>query len=94
MLGGQGDGAGQAMRKLIAGNWKMNGLKADGLALARALVDRARSRPLACDLLICPPATLLMAVAETLAGSAIGLGGQDCHAARWAPIPAISARRC
>ncbi len=79
MLGGQGDGAGQAMRKLIAGNWKMNGLKADGLALARALVDRARSRPLACDLLICPPATLLMAVAETLAGSVIGLGGQDCH---------------
>jgi triosephosphate isomerase len=79
VVGGQGDGAGQAMRKLIAGNWKMNGLKADGLALARALVERARSRPPGCDLLICPPATLLMAAAEALAGSAIALGGQDCH---------------
>jgi triosephosphate isomerase len=31
------------MRKLIAGNWKMNGLAADGLALAQALADRARA---------------------------------------------------
>ncbi len=69
------------MRKLIAGNWKMNGLQADGLALARALAQHARAGAagLACDMLICPPATLLMAVAEALAGSGIALGGQDCH---------------
>src|SRR5262249_51880112 len=69
------------MRKLAAGNWKMNGLRQDGLALARALVRRAAEDPPRCDVLICPPATLLMAAAEALAGSVIALGGQDCHAA-------------
>jgi triosephosphate isomerase (TIM) len=68
------------MRKLAAGNWKMNGLKGDGLALARELVRRAAAEPVACDLLVCPPATLLMTVADALAGSTIALGGQDCHA--------------
>jgi triosephosphate isomerase len=68
------------MRKLAAGNWKMNGLKADGLALARELRERALDAAPKCDVLVCPPATLLMAVADALAGSAIALGGQDCHA--------------
>jgi len=69
------------MRKLVAGNWKMNGLKADGLALARALVLRAAAGdPPECELAVCPPATLVGAVGETLRGSGIALGGQDCHA--------------
>ena len=67
------------MRKLAAGNWKMNGLRTDGVALARELARRAASEPPGCDLLVCPPATLLSAVAEALADSAIKLGGQDCH---------------
>jgi len=67
------------MRKLIAGNWKMNGLGADGLALARDLAKRAGRAPLAAELLICPPATLLAAAGEAIAGSGILLGGQDCH---------------
>ncbi len=67
------------MRKLIAGNWKMNGLRADGLALARELARRAAATPLACDLLLCPPATLLAAVRDAIAGSPLQLGGQDCH---------------
>jgi triosephosphate isomerase len=67
------------MRKLIAGNWKMNGLAADGLALARELVRLAASEPPVCDLLLCPPATLTMAVRDVLAGSGLRLGGQDCH---------------
>jgi triosephosphate isomerase (TIM) len=69
------------VRKLIAGNWKMNGLRADGLALARALVVRAAAGdPPDCALAICPPATLLIPIADTLRGSGIRLGGQDCHA--------------
>jgi len=68
------------MRKLIAGNWKMNGLRADGTALARDLAGRAAKAPPACDLLICPPATLLAEIGSLLAGSRIALGGQDCHA--------------
>ncbi len=67
------------MRKLIAGNWKMNGLKADGLPLARALVERVRGARSGGDLVLCPPATLLAAVAEAIDGSPIALGGQDCH---------------
>jgi triosephosphate isomerase len=69
------------VRKLIAGNWKMNGLKADGLALARALVARAAAGdPPDCALAVCPPATLLVPIADTLRGSGIALGAQDCHA--------------
>ncbi len=66
--------------KLIAGNWKMNGLRGGGLDLARAVAAGAGAGPPGCELLICPPATLLLAVAEALAGSAVALGGQDCHA--------------
>jgi triosephosphate isomerase len=65
---------------LIAGNWKMNGLSADGSALARAI--RAGAGGIDAELLVCPPATLLATIGEALAGSAIVLGGQDCHADR------------
>jgi triosephosphate isomerase len=68
-------------RKLVAGNWKMNGLKADGLALARDIAAQAASASPGCDLLVCPPATLVAAVGGTLAGSVVALGGQDCAAA-------------
>ena len=67
------------MQQLIAGNWKMNGLLKDGTALAAALRDGCAGLP--CDLLVCPPATLLQSVAGILAGSPIAIGGQDCHAA-------------
>ena len=65
---------------LVAGNWKMNGKRADGIALAHAIAERARE-PHACDLLVSPPAILLATVGEALAGSGVALGGQDCHAA-------------
>jgi triosephosphate isomerase (TIM) len=67
--------------KLIAGNWKMNGLRADGLALAGGIAARARGGNPACDVLVCPPATLTVIVGEAIAGSGVALGGQDCHAA-------------
>ena len=72
-------------KKLVAGNWKMNGLRADGVALAGELARRARAvaggEGLRCDLVICPPATLLAPVHDAIAGSAVGLGAQDCHPA-------------
>ena len=69
--------------KLVAGNWKMNGLCQDGMMLARALGERAiaAGAALGCELLVCPPATILSTVGGVLAGSGIALGGQDCHAA-------------
>jgi triosephosphate isomerase (TIM) len=71
--------------KLVAGNWKMNGLRADGIALAGELARRMRggsaAETLSCQLLVCPPATLLAPVHEVIAGSGVALGGQDCHAA-------------
>jgi triosephosphate isomerase len=66
--------------KLIAGNWKMNGLREDGAALARRVIAVRASSP-ACELLVCPPTTLLATVGGALAGSGIALGGQDCHPA-------------
>ncbi len=65
-------------RPIIAGNWKMNGLRADGLALADALVKGASQGGGAGTLAIFPPATLLAAIAQRLAGSQVLLGGQDC----------------
>ena len=64
------------MRKLAAGNWKMNGLGAS-LSEVRALAA-AHPSP-GCDVLICPPATLLARMSD-VAGDAIATGGQDCHA--------------
>ena len=69
-------------RPLIAGNWKMNGLRADGRILASSLSDLMKDETDAVfDLAVCPPFTLIAAVGDALAGSAISLGAQDCHPA-------------
>jgi triosephosphate isomerase len=65
------------MHQLIAGNWKMNGLRADAVTLAEGV--RAGAHGIGCELLVCPPFTVLEAVAKALAGSAVAVGGQDCH---------------
>jgi triosephosphate isomerase len=65
-------------RKLAAGNWKMNGAAAS-LAEIDALA-KAHPDP-TCDVLICPPATLLSRLSDRASGTAIQSGGQDCHAA-------------
>jgi triosephosphate isomerase len=64
-------------RPVVLGNWKMNGLRADGLALVGALADKAAR--LTGTLGVFPPATLLSAVARRLDGSGILVGAQDCH---------------
>ncbi len=65
------------MRKLAAGNWKMNGTAAS-LAEVQALIA-AQPAP-ACEMLLCPPATLISAMATVARGSALMVGAQDCHA--------------
>jgi triosephosphate isomerase (TIM) len=66
------------MRKLAAGNWKMNGLAA---ALAEAQLLTAAHPAPACEILLCPPATLIAQMAAAAQGTALQVGGQDCHAA-------------
>ena len=68
------------VRPLVAGNWKMHGLRADGLALARAVAEGASAAGSA-ELLVCPPFTLLREVSAALEGGPVTVGAQDCHAA-------------
>jgi triosephosphate isomerase len=66
-------------RPLVAGNWKMNGLKASTAELGK-IIRGADDLSTKVDLMICPPATLAMTFAATARGSKIDIGGQDCHA--------------
>jgi len=68
------------MPQLIAGNWKMHGLAADAVALARAVAAGAPG--IAAELLICPTALHVATVADAVKGSVVAVGGQDCHEAK------------
>jgi triosephosphate isomerase len=66
-----------ARRKLVAGNWKMNGLRDSAREFDRMVEGAA---DVGCDLLVCPPATLLPIFATRAAGAAnLIVGAQDCH---------------
>ena len=68
-----------AIRPLIAGNWKMNGLKASS-AEFEAMLAGASDVAVKADLLVCPPATLIAGFAEKARGSkTVAIGAQDCH---------------
>jgi triosephosphate isomerase (TIM) len=66
------------VRPLIAGNWKMNGLKAS-MAEFDAMLAGAKPLGAKADLLVCPPATLIAAFADKARGSDVAVGAQDCH---------------
>jgi triosephosphate isomerase (TIM) len=68
------------MPQLIAGNWKMHCLMAEAVALARAIAAGAQG--ITADLVVCPTALHVAAVAQTLNGSSVAVGGQDCHQAK------------
>jgi triosephosphate isomerase len=69
----------EAIRPLIAGNWKMNGLKAS-TAEFEAMRTGAAGVAAKADLLVCPPATLIAAFAEKARGTkTLAIGAQDCH---------------
>jgi triosephosphate isomerase len=66
-------------RPLVAGNWKMNGLKASAAELGKVM-QGAADLWTKVDLMICPPATLIITFAHVALGSRIEIGAQDCHA--------------
>ncbi|MEP9353416.1 triose-phosphate isomerase [Xanthobacter sp. KR7-65] len=65
-------------RTLIAGNWKMNGLRQ---AKAELRAVAAGMGGVGAELMLCPPFTLIAAFAADVAGTSLMIGGQDCHAA-------------
>ncbi|MBO4520930.1 MAG: triose-phosphate isomerase [Alphaproteobacteria bacterium] len=68
-------------RPLIAGNWKMNCLKADGIALAAGIAEKyAAATAPKCDVLVCPPAIWILPVVDAVKGR-IAVGAEDAHAA-------------
>jgi triosephosphate isomerase len=62
---------------LVAGNWKMNGLGVSEGELTKIVNGSAGIKA---DLMVCPPATLIADFAAAARGSAVAIGGQDCHA--------------
>ena len=71
--------AAAAPRPLVAGNWKMNGLAASEGELAK-IINGVGALSAKADLMVCPPATLIANFAAAARGSAVTIGGQDCHA--------------
>jgi triosephosphate isomerase len=65
-------------RKFIAGNWKMNTSRAEGMALAAAIAAKVGAAN-DVEVAVCPPALYLEAVGKALTGSAVGLGAQNCY---------------
>ncbi len=74
-------------RPLVAGNWKMNGgrqglAEATAVNTALAAARNGGTGPLCgIDVLICPPATLVMVMSEVFQNGEVRVGAQDCHVA-------------
>jgi len=66
------------MRKpIIAGNWKMNKTPAEAVQLVTELIPLVKDA--ACDVVVCPPAVCLAAVAPVIEGTNVKLGAQNVH---------------
>ncbi len=66
-------------RPLVAGNWKMNGLRGSFEVFRQIQAGYDRALASKVDLLVCPPATLIHRFAGLSIGTGIAVGGQDCH---------------
>ena len=64
------------MRRLAAGNWKMNGSPMSLTEVTALMKDHPAP---GCEMLLCPPATLIAQMAWHVRGAALKIGGQDCH---------------
>jgi triosephosphate isomerase len=69
----------EASRPLVAGNWKMNGLRGSSAELVK-MIQGAGDIAARVDLMVCPPATLLASFASLAQGTPVTIGGQNCHA--------------
>lgn len=67
------------IKPLIAGNWKMNGMKADLAQIDAMATGFDGSMQARLDALLCVPATLIAGAADRMAGGPLAIGGQDCH---------------
>ncbi|MGV6873676.1 triose-phosphate isomerase [Pseudochelatococcus sp. B33] len=67
-------------RPLVAGNWKMNGLKLSARVFASIIQGYDAVLRNKVELLVCPPATLTVTFGVVAVGSGVAVGGQDCHA--------------
>ena len=66
-------------RPLVAGNWKMNGMRGSAAELTK-IMSGAPAVAARADLMVCPPATLLATFATLVEGTPVTVGAQDCHA--------------
>lgn len=68
-------------KKIIAGNWKMNGLKQDSWQLTNDLLNKFETPDcnLGFEMIVCPPATLLSEITAMVEGSPIKTGAQNCY---------------
>lgn len=66
-------------KKIVAGNWKMNKTPSEAKALAAEIVLALGKESCPVEVVLCPPAIDLQAVAETINGTEIGLGAQNMH---------------
>jgi len=78
-----------ALKKLVAGNWKMHGLSSD-LDEVRAIAAAAKDYP-GVDVALCVPAVLIERAARAVPGFAIG--GQDVHHAEKGPHTGCTSAR-
>lgn len=69
------------IKPLVAGNWKMNGLKSNQAEFYKMIAGIPDDLAEAVDTMICAPATLIAALAGMAGNGAMTVGGQDCHAA-------------
>lgn len=65
-------------KKIVAGNWKMNTLPAEGVELAKGVAEGKKSICDCVNFIVCPPFTHLSQVVETLRGTGVAVGAQNC----------------
>ncbi len=68
-------------KKIVAGNWKMNTLPAEGIKLAKEVISKSGKVPGEVELIIIPPFTHLTEIAKLTSGTRVGVGTQNC--AQW-----------